>query len=111
MSSLKLIWADGAYAGEKLSRWCEEHSGWGMEIIPRNTGSHLRGAPEALGCRAELRLAVPQPASGKGLREGPDQLVSDKGGDDPDDAQEARKSLIGILTHPQEIRLERVVMG
>lgn len=28
MPRLKKIWADGAYAGEKLKRWCEEWAGW-----------------------------------------------------------------------------------
>jgi putative transposase len=33
---LKKIWADGAYAGEKLAGWLEEQSGWGLEIIERD---------------------------------------------------------------------------
>jgi putative transposase len=39
MPRLKLIWADGAYAGEKLRRWCEEHSGWRLEIVSHHVGS------------------------------------------------------------------------
>ena len=39
MPRLKKIWADGAYAGEKLKRWCEEWAGWQLEVVPRNTGS------------------------------------------------------------------------
>ena len=33
---LKKIWADGAYAGEKLAGWIEEQSGWGLEIVERD---------------------------------------------------------------------------
>ncbi len=39
MPRLELIWADGAYAGEKLRAWCEEQTGWRLEVVPRNTGS------------------------------------------------------------------------
>ena len=33
---LKRIWADGAYSGEELARWCEEQGGWQLEIVGRN---------------------------------------------------------------------------
>jgi transposase len=33
---LKKIWADGAYTGEKLARWCKEQGGWGLEIVERS---------------------------------------------------------------------------
>jgi putative transposase len=33
---LKKIWADGAYAGEKLAGWLEERSGWELEIVERD---------------------------------------------------------------------------
>ena len=36
MPRLELIWADTAYAGEKLRSWCAEHTGWQLEIVPRN---------------------------------------------------------------------------
>lgn len=39
MPRLELIWADSAYAGEKLRNWCAEHTGWRLEIVPRNTGN------------------------------------------------------------------------
>lgn len=39
MPRLGLIWADSAYAGEKLRSWCEEHTGWQLEVVPRNTES------------------------------------------------------------------------
>jgi putative transposase len=32
---LKKIWADGAYSGEKLARWCEQRGGWKLEIVHR----------------------------------------------------------------------------
>ena len=34
---LKKIWADGAYTGEKLARWCKEHGGWELEIVERSS--------------------------------------------------------------------------
>jgi putative transposase len=34
--SLKKIWADGAYRGEKLARWYKEQSGWELEIVERD---------------------------------------------------------------------------
>jgi putative transposase len=39
MPRLELIWADGAYAGRKLRAWCEEHTGWRLEVVPRDTGN------------------------------------------------------------------------
>ena len=33
---LKKIWADGAYAGEKLAGWLEEQGGWELEIVERD---------------------------------------------------------------------------
>lgn len=39
MPRLELIWADSAYAGEKLREWCEEQAGWRLKIVPRDTGN------------------------------------------------------------------------
>jgi putative transposase len=40
MPRLELVWADGAYdAGEKLRAWCEEQTGWRLEVVPREPGS------------------------------------------------------------------------
>jgi putative transposase len=36
---LKKIWADGAYSGEELARWCEEEGGWELEVVERNRGT------------------------------------------------------------------------
>ncbi len=36
LSRLKKIWADGAYAGEKLAGWCKEQGGWELEVVERN---------------------------------------------------------------------------
>ena len=36
---LKKIWADGAYAGEKLANWCKEQGGWELEIAERNANT------------------------------------------------------------------------
>jgi transposase len=33
---LKKVWADGAYAGEKLAGWLEERCGWELEIAERS---------------------------------------------------------------------------
>ncbi len=33
---LKKIWADGAYTGEKLARWCKERGEWELEIVKRS---------------------------------------------------------------------------
>ena len=33
---LKKIWADGAYSGEELARWCEEEGGWQLEVVEWN---------------------------------------------------------------------------
>ena len=35
-SHLKKIWADGAYSGEELARWCEEQGGWELQIVERD---------------------------------------------------------------------------
>ncbi len=36
---MELIWADSAYAGEKLRTWCAKHTGWRLEVVPRNNNS------------------------------------------------------------------------
>lgn len=33
---LKKIWADGAYAGKELARWCEQHGSWDLEVVGRD---------------------------------------------------------------------------
>ncbi len=33
---LAKIWADGAYAGKQLARWCEGYGGWEVEIVGRD---------------------------------------------------------------------------
>ena len=35
----KKIWADGAYSGEELARWCEKEGGWELEVVDRNRGA------------------------------------------------------------------------
>jgi putative transposase len=46
MPRLELVWADGAYAGEKLRKWCEEWTGWRLEVVARNTdGSTFEVVP------------------------------------------------------------------
>jgi putative transposase len=39
LPSLKKIWADGAYTGEKLARWCKEQGGWELQIVERSSSS------------------------------------------------------------------------
>ena len=36
MPRLKKIWADGAYSGKELAKWCEEQGGWELEIVERD---------------------------------------------------------------------------
>ena len=36
---LKKIWADGAYAGDKLADWCKEQGEWELEIVERSSSS------------------------------------------------------------------------
>jgi putative transposase len=36
---LKKIWADGAYSGKELARWCEEQGGWELQVVERDRGS------------------------------------------------------------------------
>ena len=33
---LTKIWADGAYGGEPLSKWCREEGGWDLEVVERD---------------------------------------------------------------------------
>jgi putative transposase len=33
---LKKIWADGAYGGKELAKWCEEQGGWELEVVERD---------------------------------------------------------------------------
>src|SRR5215203_4248459 len=33
---LKQIWADGAYSGKELAKWCEEQGGWELEVVERD---------------------------------------------------------------------------
>ena len=36
---LEKIWADGAYSGEELARWCDKEGGWELEVVDRNRGA------------------------------------------------------------------------
>lgn len=36
VTRLEKIWADGAYGGKELARWCEEQGGWDLEIVECN---------------------------------------------------------------------------
>ena len=38
---LKKIWADGAYSGKELAKWCEEQGGWELEVVER--GKEAKG--------------------------------------------------------------------
>ncbi len=33
---LKKIWADGAYSGKELAKWCQEQGGWELEVVERD---------------------------------------------------------------------------
>ena len=41
MPRLKKIWADGAYSGKELAKWCEEQGGWELEVVER--GKEAKG--------------------------------------------------------------------
>jgi putative transposase len=45
---LKLIWADGAYAG-KLVRWAKRKGGWLLELVRRPAQQH----PPQAGCHED----------------------------------------------------------
>src|SRR5215208_2949738 len=36
MPLLKKIWADGAYSGKELAKWCNEQGGWELEVVERD---------------------------------------------------------------------------
>jgi putative transposase len=38
---LQKIWADAAYRGKELAEWCQQHGGWTLEIVERESG--MRG--------------------------------------------------------------------
>ena len=55
---LKKIWADGAFSGKELAKWCEEQGGWEVEIVdPHKTDSEI-----TLSSRSRLALSIPVPA-------------------------------------------------
>jgi len=33
---LKKTWADGAYGGERLAKWCQDQGGWELEVVERD---------------------------------------------------------------------------
>ncbi len=35
---LEKIWADGAYSGEALARWCDARGGWRLEVVRKPDG-------------------------------------------------------------------------
>jgi putative transposase len=44
---LKKIWADGAYSGKELAKWCEEQGGWELEVVERDKRpGALRSCPK-----------------------------------------------------------------
>jgi putative transposase len=45
---LELIWADSAYRGDVLARWCATEGAWRLEIIARATGPGVCGPAVAL---------------------------------------------------------------
>ena len=42
---LKLIWADGAYGGERLARWCRKQGNWQVKLVPKSRKKGLRVLP------------------------------------------------------------------
>ena len=41
---LEKIWADAAYRGKDLAEWGQQQGGWKLEIVERESGSHLASA-------------------------------------------------------------------
>jgi putative transposase len=37
---LKEIWADAAYRGKELAKWCQQQGGWELKIVERKPGTH-----------------------------------------------------------------------
>jgi putative transposase len=37
---LKTIWADQAYRGQELARWCQLQGGWELEVVKHSPGAH-----------------------------------------------------------------------
>ena len=37
---LKTIWADRAYRGQELAKWCQAQGGWELEVVGRSLGAH-----------------------------------------------------------------------
>ncbi len=64
-SRLKKIWADGAYGGEPLAKWCQEEGGWDLEVVePNREAESFEVMPkhaEEMDRGADLLLDWPEP--------------------------------------------------
>ena len=66
---LRHVFADGAYAGEKLETALAGFGQWTLEIVKRSDqATGFEGTATALGGRANPRLVWSQPAAGEGFR-------------------------------------------
>ena len=67
-SRLKLIWADGGYAGQ-LIEWTRKLGRWVLEIVKRSDDvTGLRGPAQAMDRRTNLRVVRTIPPAEQGLR-------------------------------------------
>ena len=80
---LKLIWADGGYAGQ-LIEWTRQLGRWVLEIVKRSDDvSGFVVLPKRWIVETNLRLVRPLPASEQGLRNAhPKQRIHDLPGND-----------------------------
>ena len=67
---LRLIWADGGYAG-KLVKWAREEAGCALEIVRRPKGERglrVYGSSQAVGSGADVGVAEQVSEDEQGLR-------------------------------------------
>ena len=66
-SRLKLIWADGGYAGQLIG-WVQEICGWILEIVKRSDDNRLCRAAQTMDCGTDIWLVRLVSSVEQGLR-------------------------------------------
>ena len=98
---LKLIWADGGYAGQ-LVGWAAAFGGWALEVVKRTDDvAGFKVLPHRWVVEADVRLAGVVPAAQQGLRV-PDgqQRGDDQDLDEQPHAPPAEPGVNTLSTHP-----------